>query len=81
MYCDSLSKSYDSKRYQFRDISLGVAAGSRIGLIGVNGVGKSTAMQILSGAVAPNFGDPSRTPTKRKKLICTFVISAVMRPP
>ena len=27
VHCDSLSKSYDSKRYQFRDISLGVAAG------------------------------------------------------
>ena len=36
MYCDALSKSYDGKRYQFRDISLGVAAGSRIGLIGAS---------------------------------------------
>ena len=47
--CDSLSKSYDGKRYQFRDVSLGVATGSRIGLVGVNGVGKSTLMKCIAG--------------------------------
>ena len=28
MYCDALSKSYDGKRYQFRDISLGIRPAS-----------------------------------------------------
>ena len=59
VHCDSLSKSYDSKRYQFRDISLGVAAGSRIGLIGVNGVGKSTLMKCLAGLESPDAGTVS----------------------
>ena len=49
MYCDSLSKSYDGKRFQFRDISLDVASGQRVGLIGANGVGKSTLMKCLAG--------------------------------
>ena len=49
VYCDGLSKSYDGQRFQFRDISLGVATGQRVGLIGVNGVGKSTLMKCLAG--------------------------------
>ena len=49
VYCDSLSKSYDGKRYQFRDISLDIASGQRVGLIGVNGVGKSTLMKCIAG--------------------------------
>ena len=56
LYCNSLSKSYDGKRYQFRDISLGVAAGQRVGLIGVNGVGKSTLMKCLAGLEYPDAG-------------------------
>ena len=49
VYCEGLSKSYDGQRFQFRDISLGVATGQRVGLIGVNGVGKSTLMKCLAG--------------------------------
>ena len=56
VYCDSLSKSYDGKRYQFRDISLGIASGQRVGLIGVNGVGKSTLMKCLAGLEDPDGG-------------------------
>ena len=56
VYCDGLSKSYDGKRYQFRDISLGIAAGQRAGLIGVNGVGKSTLMKCLAGIEYPDSG-------------------------
>ena len=57
MYCDALSKSYDGKRYQFRDISLGIASGQRVGLIGVNGVGKSTLMKCLAGLEDPDGGE------------------------
>ena len=56
LYCDGLSKSYDGKRYQFRDISLGVAAGQRAGLIGVNGVGKSTLLKCLAGLEEADAG-------------------------
>lgn len=32
-------------------------AGSVIGLLGPNGIGKSTALQVLAGTITPNFGD------------------------
>jgi ATP-binding cassette subfamily F protein 3 len=44
----SLSKSYKGKRV-FEDISGQVNDGDRIGLIGANGVGKSTLARLLAG--------------------------------
>jgi ATPase subunit of ABC transporter with duplicated ATPase domains len=45
LYCDGLGKSYDGQRWQFRDLSFSISGGARLGLIGVNGVGKSTLMK------------------------------------
>ena len=41
----------------FRNISLTVEDGDRIGLIGPNGAGKSTLLAILAGQVEPDFGE------------------------
>ena len=41
----------------FRDISLTVEEGARIGLIGPNGAGKSTLLAILAGQVEPDSGE------------------------
>src|SRR5579863_4591980 len=41
----------------FRDISLTVEDGDRIGLIGPNGAGKSTLLAILAGQVEPDSGE------------------------
>ena len=41
----------------FRDISLTVEEGDRIGLIGPNGAGKSTLLAILAGQVEPDSGE------------------------
>jgi ATP-binding cassette subfamily F protein uup len=41
----------------FRDISLTVEDGDRIGLIGPNGTGKSTLLAILAGQVEPDAGE------------------------
>ena len=41
----------------FRDISLTVDEGARIGLIGPNGAGKSTLLAVLAGQVEPDSGE------------------------
>ncbi len=41
----------------FRDISLTVEDGARIGLIGPNGAGKSTLLAVLAGQVEPDTGE------------------------
>ncbi len=45
-----------------RDVSLTVGPDSRIGVIGPNGVGKSTLLQILAGVVEPDAGSVSLDP-------------------
>ncbi len=37
-------------------VSLGVAAGDRVGVVGRNGAGKSTLLGLLAGRVAPDSG-------------------------
>ena len=44
-----------------REVSLGVAGGDRIGIVGRNGGGKSTLMSVLAGITAPDSGRVSRT--------------------
>ena len=40
----------------FTDLTFGIEAGERIGVIGVNGVGKSTLLRILAGEEEPDTG-------------------------
>ena len=44
------------------DVTLTVAAGHRIGIIGPNGVGKSTLLRLLVGELAPESGTVARVP-------------------
>ncbi len=41
----------------FRNISVTVEDGARIGLIGPNGAGKSTLLAVLAGQVEPDTGE------------------------
>jgi len=43
--------------------------GSVLGLLGANGIGKSTALNILSGNIIPNFGDVSDKEVTKKEII------------
>ena len=47
------------------DVSLQIDAGERLALIGRNGTGKSTLLQIVSGEVAPDRGTVWRAPATR----------------
>jgi len=49
----------------FENISVKFGDGNRYGLIGANGCGKSTFMNILSGELEPSSGNVSVTPNER----------------
>jgi ATP-binding cassette subfamily F protein 3 len=51
-----LSKAYGEKRL-FTDLSLAVPAGTRLGITGPNGTGKTTLLKIVLGQVQPDAGD------------------------
>lgn len=52
---EGISKSY-SEKILFKDISFGINEGEKIGLIGVNGTGKSTLLKVLARIEHPNEG-------------------------
>src|SRR4051812_8764854 len=52
----SLSLSFGS-RTVFRELGLVIEEGERVGLIGVNGSGKSSLMKILAGAMPADSGE------------------------
>ena len=52
---EKVSKTYGEKEL-FNNISLGINSGDKIGLIGVNGTGKSTLLKIIAGVEEPDEG-------------------------
>ncbi|MBP1934599.1 ABC-F family ATP-binding cassette domain-containing protein [Ammoniphilus resinae] len=52
---ESVSKSYGIKPL-FQDITFGIQEGEKIGLIGVNGTGKSTFLKVVAGIISPDQG-------------------------
>lgn len=52
---EGISKSY-SEKILFNDISLGINDGDKIGLIGINGVGKSTLLKVIAGVETADTG-------------------------
>ena len=52
----SISKSFDN-RIVLRKIDIHLNQGEMLGLLGSNGAGKSTFMNIVLGLLTPDFGD------------------------
>lgn len=60
----NVSKSFNTgfgKNLVLNDINLQVKSGQRLGILGVNGSGKSTMVRLLSGACKPSNGIVTRT--------------------
>ncbi len=52
---ENLSKSYGSK-ILFKDITFGIEQTDKIGIIGINGTGKSTLLKVVCGLETPDQG-------------------------
>jgi ATPase subunit of ABC transporter with duplicated ATPase domains len=50
-----LTKSYGSKTL-FRDLSVPVRRGDRLAIVGPNGLGKTTLLNVIQGAMLPDSG-------------------------
>ena len=57
---EDVTFSYDGKRNILEHVSLSVARGDKIGIVGYNGMGKTTLLKILAGVLTPVSG--TRTP-------------------
>ena len=58
---EHLAKDYGGKKL-LGDVTLYLNAGDKVGLIGVNGTGKSTLLKVLAGVEAPDSGRVARDP-------------------
>ena len=59
-----ISKSYSEKPL-LSDVSLYINEGDRIGIVGINGTGKSTFLKILAGEETPDSGTVTKADTLR----------------
>ena len=58
-----VSKHYGAQAV-LEDVTVSFAAGGRVGVVGRNGVGKSTLLRIAAGLERPDAGSVSRTPAQ-----------------
>ncbi len=65
---EAVSKSYGI-RPLLSGVSLGVAEGDRIGVVGLNGGGKTTLLEVLAGIQEPDDGRVSRTRDLRSAVL------------
>ncbi|MBI2802435.1 MAG: ATP-binding cassette domain-containing protein [Gammaproteobacteria bacterium] len=72
---DGISRRYGA-RFAVHDLTLTLRRGEVLGLLGLNGAGKSTALQMLTGVLAPDTGrvtlggfDLARDPKRAKRVL------------
>ena len=73
-----LAKSYGA-RVLFEDVSLKLIAGARYGLVGANGSGKTTFLEILAGDEPATDGTRQRSPRGRASACCGRTASSTTR--
>ena len=56
---ENMSKQY-GERTLFEDVTFGIGDTDRLGLIGVNGTGKTTFLKVIAGLEPPDEGRISR---------------------
>ena len=56
---ENMSKQY-GERTLFEDVTFGIGDTDRLGLIGVNGTGKTTFLKVIAGLEPPDEGKISR---------------------
>ncbi len=61
---ENMTKSY-TERLLFDKVSLGINEGEKIGVIGINGTGKSTLLKIIAGLEEPDSGTVTKGKTVR----------------
>lgn len=61
---EGISRELGGRRL-FRDLSFVLAPGTRLGLLGRNGTGKTTLLRILAGELEPDSGRVERAPALR----------------
>ncbi|MCJ8329295.1 MAG: ABC-F family ATP-binding cassette domain-containing protein [Lentisphaeria bacterium] len=54
---DELGHSYDGEKWVFKGVNQNIDNGEKIGIIGYNGMGKSTLLKIIAGHMPPSDGD------------------------
>lgn len=64
---ENIKKNYGMKQL-LDGVTLYLSAGEKIGLIGVNGTGKSTFLKILAGAEEPDAGSVRLDPTFESRI-------------
>ncbi|HEX8547203.1 MAG TPA: ABC-F family ATP-binding cassette domain-containing protein [Cytophagaceae bacterium] len=52
---ENISKNFSDK-WLFKDINLGVSQGQKVALVGANGTGKTTLLNVLAGKIKPDSG-------------------------
>ena len=57
---EKISKSYTEK-ILLKDVVFGINSGDKIGLIGINGTGKSTLLKIIAGLETPDAGTVTKS--------------------
>ncbi|MDB4448304.1 ATP-binding cassette domain-containing protein, partial [Roseivirga sp.] len=53
---ESISKTFGDRTI-LSDLSLGIAQGQKVALVGINGSGKSTLLKVLTGIETPDSGE------------------------